>query len=83
MYGHVTRFSDSSQYDEVCVNCGATDGLSDNGLNKPCRYAKLTLTEEVKHLILSYVRRCEHMPGDSDAGGCATCEVIRELEGEC
>ena len=24
--GHVTRFSDSSLYDEVCVNCGATDG---------------------------------------------------------
>lgn len=30
--GHVTRDSDSSFYDEVCVNCGATDtnsGLGD------------------------------------------------------
>jgi len=24
--GHVTRFSDSSLYDEVCVLCGLTDG---------------------------------------------------------
>ena len=24
--GHVTRFSDSSLYDEVCVICGLTDG---------------------------------------------------------
>lgn len=22
---HVTRFSDASTYDEVCINCGATD----------------------------------------------------------
>jgi transposase len=24
---HVTRISDASSYDEICVNCGATDGL--------------------------------------------------------
>jgi hypothetical protein len=22
---HVTRFSDASSFDEICVNCGATD----------------------------------------------------------
>ena len=22
---HVTRFSDASSYDEICINCGATD----------------------------------------------------------
>ena len=33
--GHVTRISDSSLYDEVCVNCGATDGLDDS-LARPC-----------------------------------------------
>jgi hypothetical protein len=24
--GHITRFSDSSLYDEICVVCGLTDG---------------------------------------------------------
>lgn len=33
---HKTRFSDSSLYDEVCVNCGATDGRGDNRLSLPC-----------------------------------------------
>ena len=32
--GHVTRFSDSSLYDEVCINCGATD--TGGSLDKPC-----------------------------------------------
>lgn len=34
--GHVTRFSDSSIYDFVCVYCGATDCPWDNGLARPC-----------------------------------------------
>jgi len=25
MNKHITRFSDASTFDEVCVNCGATD----------------------------------------------------------
>lgn len=25
--GHVTRLSDSSRFDEICVNCGAHDGI--------------------------------------------------------
>lgn len=36
---HQTRYSDSSLYDEVCVNCGATD-VAGNGwgaLAKPCK----------------------------------------------
>lgn len=33
---HVTRFSmDSSLYDEVCINCGETDGYGGK-LSKPC-----------------------------------------------
>lgn len=32
--GHVTRLSDSSLYDEVCTNCGATD--ASGKLNQPC-----------------------------------------------
>lgn len=26
MNGHVTKYSDASSYDEICVNCGAHDG---------------------------------------------------------
>ena len=33
---HQTRASDSSLYDEVCRNCGATDGLGDKGLFSVC-----------------------------------------------
>jgi hypothetical protein len=32
--GHVTRMSDSSLYDEVCVHCGATD--TSGKLDEPC-----------------------------------------------
>jgi hypothetical protein len=35
-FGHDTRISDSSIYDEVCKNCGATDGPNDGRLNIPC-----------------------------------------------
>lgn len=33
---HKTRMSDSSHYDEKCVQCGATDNLRDDRLEKPC-----------------------------------------------
>jgi hypothetical protein len=39
--GHQTRFSDSSLYDEVCINCGGTDGR-DGGLDRPCPNAPTT-----------------------------------------
>ena len=37
-FGHVTRFSDSSIYDEVCLLCGMTDSFlsKDNTLNTVC-----------------------------------------------
>ena len=35
MMGHVTRFSDSSLYDEVCINCGATDAYGGR-LDRKC-----------------------------------------------
>ena len=39
---HVTRFSDSSWYDEKCVNCGATDiaGGGWGKLAEPCTNTK-------------------------------------------
>ena len=35
---HVTRFSDASTFDEICVNCGARDEVSGGWgkLAKPC-----------------------------------------------
>lgn len=33
---HKTRYSDSSLYDEVCTQCGGTDGIGDRSLNAPC-----------------------------------------------
>ena len=33
---HETRLSDSSLYDERCVNCGAADGRNDDRLYDPC-----------------------------------------------
>lgn len=39
---HVTRFSDSSMYDERCVNCGATDQVPGGWgrLAEPCPKAR-------------------------------------------
>ncbi len=34
---HVTRFSDSSFYDEVCTVCGGTDASGDDRLDHPCQ----------------------------------------------
>lgn len=37
MNGHVSRYSDSSLFDEVCVNCGASDGrMSDLSIYGKC-----------------------------------------------
>jgi hypothetical protein len=33
--GHETRYSDSSFFDEICVNCGTTDAPG-GGLNEAC-----------------------------------------------
>lgn len=37
---HKTRFSDASTFDEICVNCGATDEVPGGwgALAKPCPY---------------------------------------------
>ena len=34
--GHVTRYSDSSLYDERCIHCGGTDASGDGRLDKRC-----------------------------------------------
>lgn len=45
---HVTRYSDSSLYDEVCVNCGATD--RGGKLAEPCPKPAKELPGEVEGL---------------------------------
>lgn len=42
--GHFTRFSDSSLYDEVCTNCGATD--TSGKLNQPCPNAPVAVVPD-------------------------------------
>jgi hypothetical protein len=36
---HETRFSDASTFDEICVNCGATDAYG-GGLDSECSSPK-------------------------------------------
>lgn len=36
---HKTRFSDASTFDEICVNCGATDAWG-GGLDSECSSPK-------------------------------------------
>jgi hypothetical protein len=40
LYGHLTRMSDSSLYDEVCVVCGATD--REPRFKQPCARTRVT-----------------------------------------
>ena len=39
---HITRISDASSFDEICVNCGATDiaGGGWGKLKEPCKAVK-------------------------------------------
>ena len=54
--GHVTRFSDSSLYDFVCVNCGATDSYNGN-LDKKCpNPGKLFATDDAWYADLAMKR---------------------------
>lgn len=39
---HRTRFSDSSQYDEICKACGGTDTRGSTTLDEPCAKADAT-----------------------------------------
>lgn len=39
-FGHKTRYSDSSLYDEVCTLCGATDARGNDALQRPCPCAE-------------------------------------------
>lgn len=45
-FGHVTRLSDSSLFDEVCTLCGATDARGSDRLQKPCPQAKRAKPKE-------------------------------------
>lgn len=45
---HKTRMSDSSLYDEVCINCNKTD-TSPLGLDTPCPSPKATFNHGTSH----------------------------------
>lgn len=55
---HVTRFSDSSFYDEVCVLCGATDAIGSHALEKPCPIGR-NLMQSHGLEVLYYPERTE------------------------
>jgi hypothetical protein len=57
--GHVTRYSDSSYYDFVCVKCGATDSDSGPSLSDPCP-VRDTLEDKVRRLHKSLIRSVDH-----------------------
>jgi hypothetical protein len=44
--GHVTRFSDSSRYDFICVKCGSTDNPYGGTLHLTCEEKGKPLTEK-------------------------------------
>lgn len=45
---HETRFSDASTFDEICVNCGATDEVPGGWglLANPCNSPKATIVPD-------------------------------------
>lgn len=52
--GHLIRFSDSDLYNEICMNCGATDGPK---LNRPCPQS------ERRRLVYCTTCHIEHEEG--------------------
>jgi hypothetical protein len=75
--GHVTRYSDSSLYDEVCVNCGATDAQA-GGLNQPCPAAPQPAVSKLVQL-LAEVRK---HPSGSPEQKQAITEYLTALDAE-
>ena len=64
---HVTRISDASSFDEVCINCGATDitGGGWGALANPCPKASITQqtmtdAEKLRDAIIGIAN--EHLP---------------------
>jgi len=68
---HVTRMSDSSLYDEVCVNCGATD--ASGKLNQPCPSALMTPVPQPPVLTLEQAKTGPDSP--------ATKAVVADMQG--
>lgn len=67
--GHITRFSDSSLYTEVCVLCNANDGYG-NKLRDPCPVERRDATKTE----LDSFREWNRMYGSLIAAG--ACELI-------
>lgn len=65
---HVTRFSDSSLYDEVCMLCGAID----DGLESPCKAMKRIAYKTELDAFREW--NLEH--GNQEAYKCHTLEIL-------
>lgn len=81
--GHVTRYSDSSLYDEVCTNCGATD--ASGKLDIPCPNApKTTVVPTVQQQVIDVYQT--KVPDDvplpaSGPQSVATQAALADLDG--
>lgn len=47
---HETRFSDASTFDEICVNCGATDSYG-GGLDSECPSPKKNVLDKIVEAV--------------------------------
>ena len=66
-FGHITCFSDSSQYDEKCELCGRTDGRGQGGLYQLCPEANLVAQYR------SYAEWLNHADSHSSQGDDIYC----------
>ena len=66
-FGHITRFSDSSQYDEICELCGRIDGRGQEGLYQLCPEANLVVQYR------SYAEWLNHADSHSSRGDDIYC----------
>lgn len=71
--GHVTRFSDSSLYDEVCINCGATD--TSGKLEQPCSNTQKSAP------IAAVARTAAAIGADPKVLAAHTVDVLQNLSG--
>lgn len=74
---HATRLSDSSLYDEVCVNCGATD--TSGKLDQPCPAPVDAL--KVQIAAVAAARETDMAQNLSGPTGPATVAAVTDLQG--
>jgi ribosomal protein S27AE len=76
--GHRTRISmDASSYDEICVKCGATDGIGTlGGLARPCPVPD---KDERLSITCPKCGMTSHHPKDISERYCGRCHQFHEF----